>query len=78
MIEKYHEEKKKSNLDKNLSIIKNISKPVVKFDTIRSAILDKRTLDALSRKQPPKKENESVFTEQDFKEFEKTYFNKKN
>lgn len=77
LVEKLVQEKNKNNLEKNLNILKKISRPVVKFETIRSAVLDKRTLDSLDKKEVNTNADESFFTEQEFKEFEKTYFNKK-
>ena len=74
------QERNKNNLEKNLSIIKKLSKPVIRFDTIRAAVLDKQTLEAISKKQKTintKTDQESFFTEQEFKDFEKSYFNKK-
>jgi len=44
-------ERNKSNLEKNLGIIKKLSKPVIGFDTIRAAILDKKSLEAISKQQ---------------------------
>ncbi len=72
-------ERNKSNLEKNLGIIKKLSKPVIGFDTIRAAILDKKSLEAISKQQKivKKTDQESFFTEQEFKDFEKSYFNKK-
>ena len=74
------QKRNKNNLEKNLSIIKKLSKPVIRFDTIRAAVLDKQTLEAISKKQKTinkKTDEESFFTEQEFKDFEKSYFNKK-
>ena len=64
---------KKSNLDANLRYINKISRPVVKFETIRDALEKKSTSGA---KKPQDKEG-SFFSEEDFKNFEKSYFNRK-
>jgi len=78
LVEKYCIEKNKNNMEKNLEMLKKLSKPVIKYETIRSAILDKKNLPTNAKKEMPnKKEDESFFTEQEFKDFEKSYFNKK-
>jgi hypothetical protein len=53
--------------------LKRISKPVVNYDLIKTALGDKFT-----SKVPKAKlqKEESVFTEKDFKDFQKTYFGK--
>jgi hypothetical protein len=73
LIEKYCQLNKKSNLDSNLMYLKRISKPVVNYDLIKTALGDKFT-----SKVPKAKvqKEESVFTEKDFKDFQKTYFGK--
>jgi hypothetical protein len=59
-------------------MLKKLSRPVIKFETIRSAILDKKILNDKKESANKKEDqNESFFTEQEFKEFEKSYFNKK-
>ncbi|CAF0909668.1 unnamed protein product [Brachionus calyciflorus] len=71
LVEKYSDKKiKKANLlEKNLAYLKKISKPVVKYDLIEPALNSKR-----KQKKEIRKEEESVFTEEDFKNFEKSYF----
>lgn len=71
LVEKCNEQKnkKKALLTNNLSYLNKISKPVVKYDLIES-VLNKKS----KPKEPTKKAEESVFTEEDFKNFEKSYF----
>ena len=76
LLEKYCQEVNKNNLDVNLAYLKKISRPVANYELIRSA-LDSNKLQA--KKSIKKDDDEaSVFTEEDFKNFEKSYFNKKN
>ena len=74
LIEKYCQLNNKSNLDSNLIYLKKISKPVVNYDLIKLALGD--TAKTKNKIEAPKKNEESVFTEKDFKEFEKSYFRK--
>ncbi|RNA02683.1 active regulator of SIRT1 [Brachionus plicatilis] len=71
LVEKCNEQKnkKKALLTNNLSYLNKISKPVVKYDLIES-VLNKKS----KPKEHTKKVEESVFTEEDFKNFEKSYF----
>ena len=72
LIESYRDESKINNVQKNLDFIKKISRPVVDYETIASAVSVRKI------EKPNKKvSNESsVFTEEDFKSFEKSYFNR--
>lgn len=71
LVEKFYEKKSKKSalLKNNLQYLKKISKPVVKYDLIET-VLNTRSKPKESEKRP----EESVFTEEDFKNFEKSYF----
>ena len=58
-------------MEENLVYLKKISKPIVNYDFIRLALGDKSKI-----KKETQNKKESVFTEKDFKDFEKTYFKK--
>lgn len=77
LIEKYRQESKKNNLEANLKFLNRISKPIIKYDLIESAIANK-SVNKKDNKDKKKQELEeqSVFTEEDFKNFEKAYFNR--
>ena len=73
LIEKYRQDSKKNNLDANLDYLSRISRPVIKYNLIESAISKQRkTVDKKQKKQ----DEPTVFTEEDFKSFEKSYFNR--
>jgi hypothetical protein len=77
LIEKYRQECKKNNLETNLKFLNKISKPIIKYDLIESAI-SKKSINKKDNKDKNKQESEekSVFTEEDFRNFEKAYFNR--
>jgi hypothetical protein len=78
LIEKYIKKKNQTNLEKNLSYLNKISKRSVKYDLIKPA-LDKSARGAHSSAElmeDSEVNNQSVFTEEDFTNFEKFYFNK--
>lgn len=75
LIEKYRQESKKNNLEANLKFLNRISKPIIKYDLIESAIANK-SVNKKDNKDKKKLEEQSVFTEEDFKNFEKAYFNR--
>lgn len=64
--------KDKSNLRNNLKYLKKMSKIALKYDQVKSVIAPSKP-----ESQTTKPAEQSVFTEEDFKSFEKTYFNKK-
>lgn len=74
LIEKYNQKNTKNNLESNLSYLKKISKPVVKYDIIKEAL--EKTSSRRTNQDKTKKEESTVFTDEDFKSFAKTYFNK--
>lgn len=55
-----------------MNFLNKISKPVVKYELIREAIEKK----SIKPEVQLKKEETSVFTDEDFKSFEKSYFGK--
>lgn len=71
LVEKCYEKKSKKSalLKNNLNYLKKISKPVIKYDLIETVLNTRSNL-----KEAEKKTEESVFTEEDFKNFEKSYF----
>ena len=72
LIEKYCIQNSKSNLDSNLAYLKKISKPIINYDSIKPALEKNKAV----KPSKNKKEEESVFTEKDFKDFSKSYFGK--
>lgn len=55
--------------------LKRISKPVINYDLIKSALGD--SIKSKTPKETTKaQKEESVFTDKEFKDFEKTYFRK--
>lgn len=72
-MEKYIKEKNQTNLEKNLTLIKKLSRPAVKYDLIKSAMkeIHPRESEVLRDKQ---EDQSTVFTEEDFKKFEQSYF----
>ncbi len=73
LIERYRHDMQQSNLEANLLYLKKISKPVASFDLIRSA-MEKRG--PTKTKAQVKEDEPSVFTDDDFKNFAKSYFNR--
>lgn len=71
MIETFMANKDKSNLKNNLKYLKKMSKISLKYDQVKSVLAPSKP------ESQTKKADQSVFTEEDFKSFEKTYFNKK-
>ena len=67
----------KNNLDANLAYLKKISRPVANYELIRSALDSNKLQAKKSIKKDDDNDEASVFTEEDFKNFEKSYFNKK-
>jgi hypothetical protein len=72
LIEQYCQQINHSNLESNLAFLKKIAKPVGKFDLIRGAV-EKTSSRPIAKKQ---EEEESVFTDADFANFSKSYFNR--
>ena len=62
-----------NNLEANLLYLKKISKPVANFDLIRSAM---EKSGPTKTKAQVKGDEPSVFTDEDFKNFAKSYFNR--
>ncbi len=62
-----------NNLEANLLYLKKISKPVANFDLIRSAIEKSGPTETKAK---AKEDEPSVFTDDDFKNFAKSYFNR--
>lgn len=75
---------KKDTIKANLSYLKRVSKPMVKYDLIRSIIEKKTnkapvpTSGAKKSKKPAAEPSESVFTEKDFQDFQRSYFGVNN
>lgn len=74
LIEKYYQKINKSNLDENLLYLKKISKPVAKYDLIRPAL--EKKLKTKTSKEETEKDEPTAFTDEDFKNFAKSYFNR--
>ena len=64
----------------NLNYLKKMSQVSVKYNSVKSALSQNKAMqkheNAKTSKQAMEDLQESVFTEEDFKDFEKTYFNK--
>lgn len=74
LIEKYYQKINKSNLDDNLLYLKKISKPVANYDLISSALEKKPK--SKSNTEDIEKDEPTAFTDEDFKNFAKSYFNR--
>lgn len=80
MIERYIKQKDQNNLEKNLALLKKLSKPTVKYSLIKPAMQklhrnERINEEGANNNKIIKAETEtSVFTEEDFRDFEKTYF----
>ena len=71
----------------NLNYLKRMSKPLVKYDLIRSIIEKKANKSAVAKaagaggkksKKQAEEQTESVFTEKDFQDFQRSYFGVNN
>jgi hypothetical protein len=72
--------KKEGNEDVNLKLLylNNLSRPIVKYEQIKNMDLEKRikTIDKTCTSGSGGGGDKTVFTDDDFKNFAKSYFNK--
>ena len=70
-------EETKGGSDVNLKLLylNNLSKPIIKYQQIKNMNLEKQNIGGIVHKNEDKS-NKTVFTDDDFKEFAKSYFNK--